>query len=128
MFDISLLSDLAYSVELVDHEDDSLYIMLYILDVEPPTIECLTLQIFYADKGLLTASSVVWEEPTAYDTVDNNPVIVQTGGPQQNTTLSNETTYVSYIATDEAGNESPECSIELRADRKHYKNKLNVHL
>ena len=118
-----MLNDLAYSVGFYQ-ENDIIHVMLCILDVEPPTIECLTPQLFYADKGLLTASSVVWEEPTAYDTVDNNPVIVQTGGPQQNTTLSDETTYVSYIATDEAGNESPECSIELRVERKHYKKEL----
>ena len=92
---------------------------VFVLDVEPPTIECLTPQIFYADKGLSTASSVIWEEPKVYDTVDENPVVVQTEGPHQYTTLTEERTYVSYVATDESGNESPECSIELRVERKH---------
>ena len=91
-----------------------------ISDVEPPTILCLTPQIFYADRGLLTASSVVWEEPTAYDTVDNNPVIVQTKGVDQGSTLSEGSTYVSYSATDANGNKSPECSIELRVERKSF--------
>ena len=94
------------------------------LDVEPPTIECLTPQTFYADKGELTASSVVWEEPRVYDAVDENPVVEQTRGPQKYATLTEDSTYVSYIATDEAGNKSPECSIELQVERKPY---LHVH-
>ena len=91
---------------------------VYVSDDEPPTIECMTPQIFYADKGLLTASSVFWEEPIAHDNFDENPIIKQTKGPNQNTTLSKESTYVSYVAKDTTGNESPECSIELRRKSK----------
>ena len=68
---------------------------------------------------MLTASSVIWEKPRVHDAVDENPVVVQTRGLQQNATLTDESTYVSYVATDQAGNESPECSIELRVERKH---------
>ena len=111
------------SVNTTKHmKRNKLQFNVLISDDEPPTIKCTTPQIFYADKGFSTASSVVWEEPTAHDTVDEKPVIEQTKGPSQNTTLSKESTYVSYVAKDAIGNESPECSIELRL-----KSKIFVH-
>lgn len=89
--------------------------MPHCIDAEPPTIECLTPQIFYADRGTLT-TSVWWEGPTATDTVDQAPTISQIEGPSMGDVLLEGSWYVKYIATDATGNTSPGCIIELRVE------------
>lgn len=66
----------------------------------------------------MTSSSAFWEIPTASDTIDPNPVIDQTSGPNPGETLSGGSMRVTYQATDASGNTSPECSVELRVHGK----------
>ncbi|XP_045200864.2 sushi, von Willebrand factor type A, EGF and pentraxin domain-containing protein 1-like isoform X2 [Mercenaria mercenaria] len=84
-------------------------------DGTPPTIACVTPQIFHADRGI-TSTSVNWQVPTATDRTDANPSIVQTGGPTAGAILEVGSDIVTYKAVDVDGNESPECFIELRVE------------
>ena len=73
----------------------------------------MTPQIFYADKGHLS-TSVTWLEPSAHDNIDQRPNIAKTQGPAQGDTLPTGRILVTYSATDEFGNNSPTCNIELK--------------
>jgi len=85
-------------------------------DDVPPKLYCKTPQIFYAERGSLS-KSVTWEEPTASDNIDPDPKPIQTSGPDQNVLIADGSSeYVTYIATDTEGNESPDCTIELRVE------------
>ncbi|XP_060607314.1 sushi, von Willebrand factor type A, EGF and pentraxin domain-containing protein 1-like isoform X2 [Ruditapes philippinarum] len=85
------------------------------VDNTPPTLSCLTPQIFYADRGK-TSTLVKWQLPEAFDKTDEHPSIVQTGGPIWGTELERGTEVVKYTAVDVNGNKSPECLIELRIE------------
>lgn len=85
------------------------------IDNSPPTISCVTPQIFYADRGI-TSTLVKWQLPTAFDKTDEHPSIVPRNGPIWGTVLEQGTEIVKYTAVDVDGNESPECLIELRIE------------
>ncbi|XP_060579836.1 uncharacterized protein LOC132736665 isoform X2 [Ruditapes philippinarum] len=85
------------------------------VDNTPPTISCVTPQIFYADRGI-TSTLVKWQLPEAFDKTDEHPSIVQTGGPIWGSELERGTEVVTYMAVDVNGNKSPECLIELRIE------------
>ena len=56
----------------------------------------------------------MWEEPTAFDVTDPNPVINKTDGPSLGDVLSTGRHVVVYQASDATGNLSPACTIEIR--------------
>ncbi|XP_060607330.1 CUB and sushi domain-containing protein 1-like [Ruditapes philippinarum] len=85
------------------------------VDDSPPTISCVTPQIFYADRSV-TTTSVTWQLPTASDATDDNPTIVQTFGPTMGAVLEVGTEIVKYKAVDEDGSESQECFIQLQVE------------
>ncbi|XP_060607335.1 sushi repeat-containing protein SRPX-like [Ruditapes philippinarum] len=85
------------------------------VDDSPPTISCVTPQIFYADRGL-TTTSVTWQLPTASDATDDNSSIVQTFGPTIGAVLEVGTEIVKYKAVDEDGSKSQECFIQLQVE------------
>ncbi|XP_053380137.1 sushi, von Willebrand factor type A, EGF and pentraxin domain-containing protein 1-like [Mercenaria mercenaria] len=84
-------------------------------DNEPPKIECLSPQLVYADRGGFT-TSVTWEEPSATDNVDPDPVIRKLSNISQGDILSEGYHYIIYEASDKEGNTLPafsKCTITL---------------
>ncbi|XP_053380916.1 sushi, von Willebrand factor type A, EGF and pentraxin domain-containing protein 1-like [Mercenaria mercenaria] len=84
-------------------------------DNDPPNIKCLSPQIFYADRGGFT-TSVTWEEPSATDNVDPDPVIRKLSNISQGDILPEGDHYVTYEASDDEGNTLPalsKCTITL---------------
>ncbi|XP_053388959.1 sushi, von Willebrand factor type A, EGF and pentraxin domain-containing protein 1-like isoform X2 [Mercenaria mercenaria] len=84
-------------------------------DNEPPKVACLSPQIFYADRGGFT-TSVTWEEPSATDNVDPDPVIRKLSNISQGDILPEGDHYVTYEASDDEGNTLPalsKCTITL---------------
>ena len=84
-----------------------------------PQISCLTPQIFYADRDA-NSSFVEWQLPTAVDEIDQNTTIIQTAGQEYGSLFQSGSSIVKYIATDSQGNESPECTIEIRVEGKWF--------
>ena len=94
--------------------------MLYCFsDQTGPQISCLTPQIFYADRDT-NSSFVEWQLPTAVDEIDQNTTIIQIDGQEYGSLFQSGSSVVKYIATDSQGNESPECTIEIRVEGKWF--------
>ncbi|XP_053380920.1 uncharacterized protein LOC128549009 isoform X2 [Mercenaria mercenaria] len=84
-------------------------------DNEAPNIDCLSPQIFYAERGSFT-TSVTWEEPSATDNVDPDPVIRKLSNISQGDILPEGDHYATYEAFDDEGNTLPalsKCTITL---------------
>ena len=78
---------------------------------------CKTPQIFYADRSS-SSVTVEWVLPTVTDTLDTSPTFNQTGGQLRGYVFQVGRSFVMYTAKDNIGNESPECSIEIRVEGK----------
>lgn len=89
----------------------------HISDSEPPVFTNCETELTIPAESRSTSAVVNWTVPTASDYVDESLTVVQLAGPKPGTRIVGEVT-VKYQTTDQAGNPSEICSMQIKVEGK----------
>lgn len=84
-----------------------------VIEVDAPAFSACPANISIPAEAGTCAAVVTFNAPTATDACDANPSVVQTAGLASGETFPVGTTVITFVATDDSGNESMPCTFEV---------------